>query len=150
MADARNRHVEPARMDYREVLRAEIVAEGYGLNPLENGEEENVDQVRERFLREILEQFDREIEEARMERNNVPRHAKRPRRPNWGDERNKIGMWRLQNIEGLVGANDDTIFENMDNIGSLPREKIVEKTGLTPELFREHLAKARESGQCSF
>ena len=56
-------------------------------------------------------------------------------------------MWRLQNIEGLVGANDDTIFDNLDNIGSLPREKMVEKTGLTPELFREHLTKARESGR---
>ena len=38
-AHARNRHIEPARMDYGEVLRAEILAEALGLNPLENGEE---------------------------------------------------------------------------------------------------------------
>ena len=109
-------------MDYVEGLRAEILADAYGLNPLENGEEENVDQVQERFVREIGEELDREIEEeeTRIERNNMPRRAKRPRRPNWDDEDSKIGMWRLQNIEGLVGANDDTIFNNLDNIGCLP------------------------------
>ena len=38
-AHARNRHVEHARMDYVEVLRAEILADALGLNPLENGVE---------------------------------------------------------------------------------------------------------------
>ena len=52
-AHARNRHVEHARMDYVEGLRAEILADAFGLNPLENGEEENVDQVRERFVLEL-------------------------------------------------------------------------------------------------
>ena len=47
-ARAPNQPLEPPRRRVVEVLRAEVLAEALGLNPLENGEEETPRQVRRR------------------------------------------------------------------------------------------------------
>lgn len=148
-ARAPNQPLEPPRRRFGEVLRAEVLAEALGLNPLENGEEENADEVVRRFYREGIEEFDREIEalNAQLERENRPREVLRRYRPDWADENRKIGAWRTQDITGLVGGNDDTIFNNMNDIGSLPHEKLIQKTGMTPELFEEHVRQAKNSGR---
>lgn len=129
-------------------MRAEVLAEALGLDSLENGEEEDVAQVRRRFVRELLEEDDRELEELEeeIERRNRPRNFKRCCRPDWDDPARKIGSWRMQNIVGSVGGNDDTIFNNMNDIGSLPHEKLIQKTGMTPELFADHVQQAKDSG----
>ena len=75
-ARAPNQPVDPPCRRIVEVLRAEVLAEALGLNPLENGEEENVRQVRRRFLREIVEEVVEEVNhkiealEAQLEREN--------------------------------------------------------------------------------
>lgn len=147
-ARAHNPHQEPPRLRVGEVLRAEVLAEALGLAPLENGEEEDVPQVRRRFVRELLEEDDGELEELgeEFERRNRPRDIKRCCRPDWDHQDCPIGFWRMQNIVGSVGGNDDTIFNNMNDIGSLPHEKLMLKTGMTPELFEEHVQQAKDSG----
>ena len=127
-ARAHNLHQEPLRLRVGEVLRAEVLAEALGLDPLENGEEEDVAQVRRRFVRELLEEDNRELEELEeeIERRNRPRNFKRCCRPDWDDPARKIGFWRMQNIVGSVGGNDDTIFNNMNDIGSLRASREVD------------------------
>ena len=59
-ARAPNQPLEPPRRRIVEVLYAEVLAEALGLNPLENEEEENADEVLRRFYREVVEEVDRE------------------------------------------------------------------------------------------
>ena len=40
-----NQHLEPPRRRFGEIVRAEVLAQALGLDPLENGEEEDVAQV---------------------------------------------------------------------------------------------------------
>ncbi len=148
-ARAPNQPLEPPRRRLGEILRAEVLAEALGLDPLENGEEEDVAQVRRRFVRGLLEEDNHELEELEeeIERRNRPRDFKRCCRPDWDDQARKIGFWRMQDIAVSVGGNDDTIFNNMHDIGSLPHEKLIQKTGLTPLLFEEHVRQAKDSGR---
>ena len=46
---APNRYVAHARMNYGVVLRAQVHEEALGLNPIENGEEEDVSQLKKPF-----------------------------------------------------------------------------------------------------
>ena len=48
----------------RETECAEVLRDAFDMNPLENGERENPSQVLRRVYREMVEECDRDIEEA--------------------------------------------------------------------------------------
>ena len=48
----------------RETEYAEVLRDAFDMNPLENGERENPSQVLRRVYREMVEECDRDIEEA--------------------------------------------------------------------------------------